>query len=72
MNTTAASKGPIEARLGTKLRDMSDRIRNLENRRVTTIGGWRLREDEDGNLIAAHPSTGATQILVLAQPKENT
>lgn len=70
MNTTAASKGPREARLGPKLREMSDRTRSLENRRqkVVRIGAWRLSEDKDGNLVATHP-TGTTQILAT---KENT
>lgn len=67
MNTGAASKGPVEARLGTKLRDMNDRTRSLENRRprVVRVGGWRLAEDVDGNLVATHPATGTTQVLAM-------
>lgn len=75
MNTGAASKGPRESRLGTKMRDISDRTRNLENRRpkVVRVGGWRLSEDENGDLIAAYPATGATRTLALAnRPKEST
>lgn len=75
MNTSPASKGPVEARLGTKLRDMSDRTRNLENKHPKRIrvGGWRLSEDKDGNLVATYPATGTTQILAWAnRPKEIT
>lgn len=75
MNTGAASKGPLESRLATKLRSMSDDIRNLKHQRATTafVGGWRLTEDAAGNLVADYPATGATQIVALASlPEENT
>lgn len=60
MNTTAAAKGPVNVRLGHRLRDLTDRIRNLENQRVVNVGKWRLEEDKhSGDLVAVHPRTGA-------------
>lgn len=71
MNTGAASKGPEAARLGFKLRALADRVRALENRRLTHVGGWRLEEDPaTGALIAHHPKTGTKHTLVLATPEE--
>lgn len=71
MNTSAASKGPSSARLGTKLRDISDRTRTLESRRpkIMRVGAWRLAEDKDGNLVATHSTTGAFQVIAT---KEST
>lgn len=63
MNTGAAAKGPVEARLATKLREMSDRIRNLEHRRITNVGGWRLEENSAGDLVATHPTSGKSMVL---------
>ena len=39
MNTSSAGKGPTDARLGFKLRDLTDRVRNLENRRARAGAG---------------------------------
>lgn len=67
MNTSPAGKGPIEGRLASKMRDMQDRIRNLEHRRVTNVGGWRLEENEQGDLVAHHPSSGVTRIVAMEE-----
>lgn len=65
MNTGAASKGPLESRLASKLRTIQDDIRNLKHQRAVTafVGGWRLTEDENGNLVATYPATGMTKIV---------
>lgn len=48
-----ASQGSSETRMFSLLREIKDRLRALENRPKITVGGWRLYEDSDGNLVAS-------------------
>lgn len=48
-----ASQGASDTRMFTLLREIKDRVRALENRPRITVGGWRLHEDGEGNLVAS-------------------
>lgn len=50
--SSPAARGSSDTRLFSLLRELKDRVRALENRPKTTIGGWRLHEDGSGNLVA--------------------
>lgn len=49
------------ASLGRLLRDLSRRVRRLEQRQ-RSVGGWVLRE-VDGRLCAVHTASGAVRVL---------
>lgn len=58
-----AARGNLETRLGSRLRDLGDRIRTLENRRKVSIGMWRLEEGPTGDLIAVHATDGIQVVI---------
>lgn len=58
-----AAKGPLDGRMATSLRDLTDRIRSLENRIILSTRSWRIEDDATGELTAFNPTTGVTTIL---------
>ncbi len=63
---SSAAKGNLSSRLDHKLREMSDRIRNLENRRRVSIGSWLLEENETGDLVVKNLASGAVVLIAEA------
>lgn len=51
-----------ELRLAARLRELSDRVRRIENRRTLPVGGWRI-EDVDGVLVATNVASGRRYAL---------
>lgn len=47
------------------------RLRRLEGRRTTAVGGWVLEEREDGALIARRAATGRTIVVAAGDPDES-
>lgn len=63
---STAGRGTGIERFGAQLRDLTERIRRLENRRQIAVGSWRITEDSStGDLIATNSDSGA--VVTLAQ-----
>lgn len=58
-----AAKGPLDGRMATSLRSLTDRIRSLENRIILSTKLWRIEDSAIGELTAFNPTTGVTTIL---------
>lgn len=58
-------RGSGVERYGAMLRDLMDRVRKLESRRVMSTGDWVISQDPAGNLIATNTVTSAVVILAV-------
>lgn len=64
--SSPASKGTGSDRLGYLLRELTDRVRRLENRSTLSVGKWRLRQDPvTGNLLATNTESGTTTTIAI-------
>ncbi|MDQ0376489.1 hypothetical protein [Amycolatopsis thermophila] len=48
-------------------REIRDRLEALENAASVRVGGWGIKQDEQGRIVAVHAASGTT--VVLAEPQ---